>query len=570
MTNINMKMEDMMAMLESMDPEKRAEIARMATPVLHRPWLPQEGPQTEAFYCEADEMLYGGAAGGGKTDLVIGLATTAHLRTLVFRAQSKDLDGFWSRLTEVIPNPRKSNDVKRSMTTQDGRLIEGGHLGMPGSERDWQGRPHDLIAFDEAAQLQEMRVNFVLQWLRSTTPGQRKRVVFATNPPIPEIGPDGQFVDTGLGDWLLRWFAPWVDDLHPNPAQPGEIRWCYMRAIGDRLETVWVDQPGCYDTESATYQPNATADDIEKGLVSVAKSRTFIKSLLKDNAFLKGTGYAEKLAGTPEPLKSMLLKGDFTVRGDDHPMQVVPTQWVLAAQERWNNRSEADVIRLRQLVLYADIAQGGVDTTVLAPLCETDYFDELITKPGRDTPDGKAVARMLMDERLDGSLIALDATGGWAGGTKTALELRYRIMNVEMHTVSKVSGRWESNNIYRYGNMRSEMWWEFRNALDPASNYRICLPPSKRLLTQLTTPHWYVRGKELFIESKEELRKRIGGSTDEADAVLGAWQFRDQALAYQMRPEEALIEMLNGREPRGDPNAQAQQDYEDYDPRQSW
>lgn len=64
MTNINMKMEDMMAMLESMDPEKRAEIARMATPVLHRPWLPQEGPQTEAFYCEADEMLYGGAAGG--------------------------------------------------------------------------------------------------------------------------------------------------------------------------------------------------------------------------------------------------------------------------------------------------------------------------------------------------------------------------------------------------------------------------------------------------------------------------------------------------------------------------
>lgn len=570
MTDLDMKMADMLAMLEGMQPEKRAELERMAAGVLQRPWLPQEGPQTEAYYCEADEMLYGGAAGGGKTDLVIGLATTAHRRSLVFRAQSKDLDGFWSRLTEVIPNPKKSNDVKRSMTTPDDRVIEGGHLGAPGSERDWQGRPHDLIAFDEAAQLQEMRVNFVLQWLRSTHKGQRQRAVFATNPPIPEIGPDGQYVDTGLGDWLIRWFAPWVDDLFPNPAKPGELRWCFMKAVGERLETVWVDGPGCYDPETGEARPNATADDINKGRVSVAKSRTFIKSLLSDNAFLEGTGYAARLSGTPEPLKSMLLNGDFTVRGEDHPMQVIPTQWVLAAQERWKNRTEEDVIRLRQLVLYGDIAQGGVDTTVLAALCETDYFDELITAPGRDTPDGKAVAAMIMEERLDGSVIALDATGGWAGGTKTALELRYRIKNVEMHTVSKTSGKWEPNNIYRYGNMRSEMWWEFRLALDPASLYRICLPPSKRLLTQLTTPHWYVRSKELFIESKEELRKRIGGSTDEADAVLGAWQFRDQALANQMRPEEALIEMLNGREPRGDINAQAQQDYEDYDPRGSW
>jgi hypothetical protein len=40
--------------------------------------VPNVGPQTEAYFCEADELFYGGQAGGGKTDLLIGLALTAH------------------------------------------------------------------------------------------------------------------------------------------------------------------------------------------------------------------------------------------------------------------------------------------------------------------------------------------------------------------------------------------------------------------------------------------------------------------------------------------------------------
>ena len=45
-------------------------------------WVPNPGPQTQAFLCEADELFYGGEAGGGKTDGGIGLApspnTSAH------------------------------------------------------------------------------------------------------------------------------------------------------------------------------------------------------------------------------------------------------------------------------------------------------------------------------------------------------------------------------------------------------------------------------------------------------------------------------------------------------------
>lgn len=555
----------MEAMLRSAPEDKLVELRKAALAQLAKPWTPQLGPQSDAYHSLADETLYGGAVGGGKSDLLLGLATTQHKRSLIFRAQSKDLDGLWARLQELVPDASSKNDVKRYLKTPDARVIEGGHLGTPGSERDWMGRPHDLIGFDEAAQLVEMRVNFVMQWLRSTDQDQRKRVVFATNPPIPEIGSDGQMTDTGLGDWLMRWFAPWIDDHFPNPAECGELRWCFMKAEGDRLTTIWVEGPGCYDPKTGEARPEATAADIDKGLVAVARSRTFIRSLLKDNAFLKGTGYAEKLSGTPEPLKSMLLKGDFTVRGEDHPFQVLPTAWVIAAQERWRNRAEADVFRLKQLVLYADVAQGGVDTTVIAPLYETDYFDELITAPGSETPTGKEVMALLLDERLDSSILVGDGTGGWAGATRDLLFERHKIV-MEMHVASKSDQSWTPDMLYKYLNLRSKMWWEFRLALDPQSEYQICLPPSNRLRVQLTTPHFIIKGKTMQIESKEELRSRIGGSTDEADAVLGAWQYRDEALAARMSPDISLIERLNGRS-----GAAYQGESHDFeDPRKDW
>lgn len=564
----NMSLQQVQAIIASMTPEQRGALAAKVKPSLAKLWTPQPGPQAEAFYSEADETLYGGAAGGGKSDLIIGLCTTAHMRSLVFRAQSVDLSGFWDRLREVVPAPITKDDNKKRMVTSDKRLVECGHLDKPGSERNWMGRPHDLIAFDEAAQLEELKVEFVMRWLRSTSAGQRKRVVFATNPPMPEIK-DGQMTDTGLGDWLLRWFAPWLDEMYPDPAGPGELRWCIMKAEGDRMVTLWVPGPGWYDPMTGAARPTATDHDKETGKVAAARSRTFIKSLLKDNAFLAGTGYAERLSSTPEPLKSMLLNGDFTVRGEDHPRQIIPTQWVLAAQERWKAVPLDEVLKLRQLVLYGDIAQGGADTTVLAPLMDRDFYDDLVTAPGSKTPNGRAVAVMILDERLDQSLVALDATGGWAGATAEALEARFGI-DCEMHTVSKRDGSSPRDMpMYTYKNLRARMWWEFRLALDPKSEYRIALPPSARLRAQLTAPHWDINKGELQVEEKADIRKRVGSSTDEADAVLGAWQYREQALIERVTKSTDIVTRMNKRDTDLQKHPQTANN-EEYDPRGEW
>lgn len=547
MAELPLDLEGMEAFLRSLTPAQ-FKATLDAVPESFKRWAPQPGPQSDAWFSEADELLYGGAAGGGKSDLLLGLAISQHQSSVIFRAQSVDLQALWERLQKIVPNPAKQNATTKHMKVREGCSLEMSHLSEPGSERAHMGRARDFMGFDEAAQLDELRVNFVINWIRSTDPKQRKRAVFATNPPMPEIR-DGRMTDTAQGDWLLRWFAPWIDDTFPNPAKIGELRWCFMREAGDRLETIWVAGPGRYRREDGKAWPNATEEDVEKGLAVTARSRTFIKSLVKDNTFLRGTGYAEKLSGTPEPMRSMLLNGDFTVKGADHPMQVIPTQWVLAAQERWKARPWEEVRNLRMLVLAGDIAQGGMDTTVLAPLYETDFFEELITQPGSKTPTGVEVLQMIVAERTDKAVIALDGQGGWAGSTRDLL-LRDQDIDAEMFISSACDQTWTPNMLYAYYNLRAKMWWEFRLALDPKSGFEICLPPSPRLRTQLTTPQFEVRGKKLIVESKDDIRKRLGGgSTDEADAVLMAWQYRAEGLLLVPDLTYDIVERLNGRVP---------------------
>lgn len=529
--NALMSLAEMEAIIKGASPEQKAAMRAKLGERNTRVWMPQPGPQSDAFYSPAEELLYGGAAGGGKTDLIIGLATTAHYDSAIFRRMSNDLDSLWDRLGGVAGPLVVANDgQKKVMKTSDGRSIKGAHLDAPGSEKSHQGRARDFYGFDEGAQLDEYKVMFVTQWLRSTREGQRKRVVIGTNPPIPEYI-NGQMQDSGTGEWLKRWFAPWLDPLFNDPAKDGELRWCYMRSVGDRWETVWVAGPGRYETETGLKR----ADDDEDPMLSVAKSRTFIRSLRKDNVFLDGSGYDEKLASSPEPLRSLLMKGDFSVKGEDHPMQVIPTNWVLQANERWKAR-EHEMRKMRMLVVSADIAQGGADTTVVATLLDDNIFEKPKAQPGRSTPTGFEVVQFILSQRRDGAYVVLDGGGAWGGSTRDLL-LSHHHIRAGMCVPSAKSTSWTKDMVYKFGNVRAEMWWLFREALDPKSGEDICLPPDHRLTAQLTAPMHRYRGNTIFIEEKDELRKRLGSSTDEADAVLQAWHFRN--IAHAMRRIEA-------------------------------
>lgn len=78
-------------------------------------------------------------------------------------------------------------------------------------ERKYQGRPHDLLVFDETTDFLVAQVRFLLGWLRSTVPGQRCQALMTFNPPT-----------NAEGRWVIDFFAPWLDKKFPRPAKPGE------------------------------------------------------------------------------------------------------------------------------------------------------------------------------------------------------------------------------------------------------------------------------------------------------------------------------------------------------------
>ncbi|WP_049974513.1 hypothetical protein [Azospirillum sp. B4] len=76
----------------------RAEIERRAA----SRWAPFPGPQAQALNSAADFLYYGGAAGGGKTDLLLGAAHTCHRLSILFRREYPQLKGIADRAQQLF------------------------------------------------------------------------------------------------------------------------------------------------------------------------------------------------------------------------------------------------------------------------------------------------------------------------------------------------------------------------------------------------------------------------------------------------------------------------------------
>lgn len=490
--------------VRGLDAKGKADLDALIAPELNKAWLPTPGPQLDAYLSEADLLLYGGAAGGGKTDLLCGLPICEHERSLIFRRLATDLEGYWDRLTSLSKGNQKQDSNKKRLITKDGRLVECGHLDAPGSEKSWQGRAHDFIGFDEGAQLVAYRVKFVLGWLRSTS-GRRCRAVIASNPPIG-----------GEGMWLIEWFAPWVDPLFPNPARHGELRWAITVGNEEEIRTIWVPGPGKYTVLGGEWRSKE-----QDGEPYEALSRTFIPSKLDDNPYLRDTGYRAQINAMPEPLRSQLLHGDFLAGRKDDPWQVIPTEWVRAAKERWKKNEGRP--RDPMLHMGVDVAQGGADTTCVAPLRGV-RFDPLTELPGKDTPDPVPVVQLILGLRRDDAGITVDHGGGYGGGVSSHLRTHNDIATCPF-VPGAGSGARSRDSKLGFKNRRAEAWWKFREALDPGNpdSEQIELPPDTVLEAQLTAPRWTPKGDKVLVESKDDIRKRLGASTNRADAVIMAW-----------------------------------------------
>lgn len=227
--------------------------------------------QARAHGVWADELLYGGAAGGGKSDYLLAELVTAciehpGLNAVVFRRTFKDLSrpsGLIYRLLERIPRRvARYNATTHTWRFRNGSLLELGALEHDADVLKYQGAEYGLIAFDELTQFTEYQYRYMSSRLRVAgalaEAGYRPRMIAGSNPGGPGHG--------------------WVKDRFVDPAPP---------------EVVW--------------QPEPTEDDPDPG------SRVFIPATVEDNAEHVDPGYLRRLKGLPEDDRRALYEGDWDV-----------------------------------------------------------------------------------------------------------------------------------------------------------------------------------------------------------------------------------------------------------------
>ncbi len=237
--------------------------------------------------------------------------------------------------------------------------------------------------------------------------------------------------------------------------------------------------------------------------------------------------------------------GDFMAGRQDHEWQVIPTAWAQAAQARWRATPQK---RRGMIALAMDVAMGGEDATTVAKLYEDAWFDEITVRKGVDFNLPWMHASLLVQERRDGADISVDATGGWGVGVVSHLKHQHLIDAYGL-VFSKGTKHKAKDGKLGFKNLRAEMWWRLREALSPDSGDEVKLPPSSRLLAQLTAPRYTLKGTDILIEDKDEIRKRAGGSVDEGDAVVMAWHRRG-ASAKRSRFEVPGLPPIEDYAPR--------------------
>ena len=369
--------EQILAALKDMTPEMRAAVDSFLMVVNPAIWVPQAGPQSAAFHCRADIVFYGGSAGGGKTDLLLGLSATEQENSIIFRREAVQLIGLEERMTKILGTREGYNGQDHLWRLPGKKVLELGSVQRPEDWMKYQGRPHDFKGFDEITHFTELQFRTLIGWMRTDNPNVRQRVVAAGNPPT-----------TAEGEWVKRYWAAWLDPQHPNPAKPGELRWYVTNEKGE-------------DQEVPGPEPVMVGSEL-----MTPKSRTFIPSSVDDNLFLTTTGYKATLQALPEPLRSQMLRGDFQAGAADPARQTIPTEWVKAAQARWAEKQAKGTTT----AIGFDPARGGIDKSTLARR-HGQWFDRLITAPGIVTKDGPTAAAFVVPYVRDGACICVDSIG---------------------------------------------------------------------------------------------------------------------------------------------------------------
>lgn len=288
-------------------PEEESEIVEMTYPAINLPsngrdkkdafqLAPQAGPQTQFMASSADIIIYGGAAGGGKTYALL-LESLRHkdvksFGAVIFRHNYNQITaegGLWDASQKIfnqVPDAHSRKSPKLHWRFDGGAKLSFAHIERDEDLESWQGTEIAYIGFDELTHFTKHQFLYMLSRNR-TTCGIRPYVRATCNP--------------DSDSWVADFISWWIDQEtgYAIPGRSGQIRW--MIVLNDII--YWGDTP---EELAKKYEVN----------VEDCKSVTFIASRLEDNKILMESdpGYLANLKAMTEVDMERLLRGNWKIK----------------------------------------------------------------------------------------------------------------------------------------------------------------------------------------------------------------------------------------------------------------
>jgi hypothetical protein len=203
---------------------------------------------------------------------------------------------------------------------------------------------------------------------------------------------------------------------------------------------------------------------------------------------------------------------------------IIPLAWVERANDNWQAWQDAGKPYRIFSGVGVDVGGGtGGDKIVFALCYDGVKIDEIRSAafaldPAVTTMEIVGQVGGILDKQRAGVAV-VDVIGLGAGVQHRLIEL-----NKPSIPFNAASGTHFTDKSGELGfeNWRAAGWWMLRELLDPSSGVEVCLPPDDTLTGDLTAPRIerITSSSKMIVESKEKIRKRLGRSTDSADAII--------------------------------------------------